>query len=663
MMGVSAVASLFAAVWLARMLTRHTPARIVPLVFGAGSAILLGLWGLSFLSPRLSAIVLYLYTSIFSAALLSAFWSLVDETFDPHTSRRAVTAITSGGALGGLLGGLAVWRLSLLIAVPTMLPMLSAINAVSAWGTLRVAGDATKPPLRPNRVGTPPDGEPVFPLRVLREAPYLRNMATVVALGAITEGLLDYAFNAAAAHRFAHGPALLSFFAIFWAVVAALSFARQAAFGRLALKKLGVATSIALSPAIVLLGSAVCLVVPGLPSISLLRGGEAIQHNSYFRAAYEMLYMPLGIRQKRAVKTVIDVGFDRFGTLIAAGIAWVAAWVAGARAGTAVLVPIVVCALVSLARSRPLHRGYVATLEESLRLGAGDGGLSSRVSLGPGAADSKPNVVATVLAAADPNSAQDLLDLMSTDPERARRALSVERPLVRTMVAFAIERLADRELHTLAIRALRKVAPLVSGQLADALADPRVHCDIRRRVPRLLSECPTQQVAEALLQGAVDARFEVRYECGRALLKVTQKNPNLAVSPSRVIEIVKTEVSLDRRVWESQPKPEFDDDAGEPVLIDRLLRDRVDRSLEHVFNLLALNLDRGSLAIAFKALHTSDQRLRGTALEYLETVLPHEIRDAVWPYLGEQRPMRSAREVSAILADLERSAAAARVSE
>jgi ATP/ADP translocase len=129
---------------------------------------------------------------------------------------------------------------------------------------------------------------------VLREAPYLRNVATIVALGAVVEGLLDYAFNAAAARRFAHGPALLSFFAIFWAAVAALSFVRQAAFGRFALKKLGVATNIALSPVIVLLGSALCLVMPGLASTSYLRGGEAIQHNSYFRAAYEMLYMPLG---------------------------------------------------------------------------------------------------------------------------------------------------------------------------------------------------------------------------------------------------------------------------------------------------------------------------------------------------------------------------------
>jgi hypothetical protein len=250
---------------------------------------------------------------------------------------------------------------------------------------------------------------------------------------------------------------------------------------------------------------------------------------------------------------------------------------------------------------------------------------------------------------------------MSSDTARVGRVLALERPLGRTMVAFAIERLADKELHPLAVRALRRVAPLVSGQLADALADPRADIDIRRRVPRLLAECPSQQVAEALLEGAKDERFEIRYECGRALLKITKTSGGIAVSRSRVIEIVTTEVSLDRRVWESQPAPEFDDEEGdEPVLIDRSLRDRIDRSLEHVFNLLALSLDRGSLVIAFKALHNGDQRIRGTALEYLETVLPDEIRDAVWPYLGEQRPMRPTRDVSVILADLERPAGAVR---
>jgi hypothetical protein len=139
----------------------------------------------------------------------------------------------------------------------------------------------------------------------------------------------------------------------------------------------------------------------------------------------------------------------------------------------------------------------------------------------------------------------------------------------------------------------------------------------------------------------------------RALLEITKKNPALAIPHDRLIALVRAEVSLDRDVWKSQPGQPLEDGADRPALIERLQRDRIDRSLEHVFHLLALNLDRESLVIAFKALHSGDERLRGTALEYLDTVLPDEIRDAVWPYLGEERPMRRARDVSEILADLQ----------
>lgn len=72
-----------------------------------------------------------------------------------------------------------------------------------------------------------------------------------------------------------------------------------------------------------------------------------------------------------------------------------------------------------------------------------------------------------------------------------------------------------------------------------------------------------------------------------------------------------------------------------------LLRDRADRSLEHVFTLLALILPEEPLRLAYHGLHTADRHLRGTALEYLERVLPPKVREQLWPYLepeGDPRP-------------------------
>jgi hypothetical protein len=58
-----------------------------------------------------------------------------------------------------------------------------------------------------------------------------------------------------------------------------------------------------------------------------------------------------------------------------------------------------------------------------------------------------------------------------------------------------------------------------------------------------------------------------------------------------------------------------------------------------VFTLLALAFPRGPMLLAFRGLHTSDETLRGTALEYLESVLPPDVRAALWPYLEDPRPL------------------------
>jgi HEAT repeat protein len=248
------------------------------------------------------------------------------------------------------------------------------------------------------------------------------------------------------------------------------------------------------------------------------------------------------------------------------------------------------------------------------------------------------------------------VELCSGDPERVRYALLAQRPLSATFASLAVILLADEDLHVDAIRALRMDATKIEGQLMDALLNPDEAFEIRRRVPRVLSECRTQLAVDGLLRGAEDARFEVRYACARALLKITSAHASFAVTLESVVALVGREVGLSKEIWESQGSSAVDDAEYEtPALFERLLRDRVDRSLEHVFNLLALSLDRESLQIAFSALHMEDAVIRGTALEYLENVLPDEVRDLLWPFLGEERPMRTARSAAEILADLVRS--------
>jgi len=666
MIVLSAVVSLFAALWLSGLMVRHSPAKVVPVAFALSGAGLLAEWGVSFVSPAAAAVALYLHTALFGAVVISAFWSLVNETFAPHAGRRAVSWIAGGGTMGGVLGGLVAWRAADHIALFSMLPILAATNVVCMWGSWRLeSAPASATPHEPPEAPDEPDGpaEPLFQL--LRRTPYLQNLALIVALGAVTSGLLDYVFSAVAVEHYAKGPQLLAFFAKFWLVVGVISFLLQTLLGRLALEKLGLAVTVAILPAVVVLGSALGIAVPGLLSMVLLRGGEATQRNSLFRAAYELLYTPLSARTKRATKALIDVGCDRLGTALAGGIAMiVVALFSGHRAGMILLVIAMGCGLVGVARSIPLHRGYVALLEEGLRT------VAAKMA-GPRATTSSPPIPEIALRDAivehlepeltteprPPGEAIEsidqplhaVIDLRSGDAERVRRVLSSEEPLTAPLVGFAILLLADKEFHVDAIHALRRAAPTSTGQLVDALCDPRVEFDARRRLPQVLSCCPTAAAAEGLVRGLDDERFEVRYACGRALLRIREANPEIAIALERVVLIVTREVDRNEEVWDA-----VDDEDDDASLVDRLRLDRLDRSVEHVFNVLALHLDPTSLRTAFRALHQEEDALRGIALEYLETVLPDVLRDLVWPFVGEARPMRAARPAKDILADLVR---------
>ena len=157
--------------------------------------------------------------------------------------------------------------------------------------------------------------------------------------------------------------------------------------------------------------------------------------------------------------------------------------------------------------------------------------------------------------------------------------------------------------------------------------------------------------------GLEGKRFEVRFQCGQALARIQEKNSEVSFDQEVVFARVGREVAVDRRVWESHKLLDKLEEGGRDApLVDEFLRKRTSRSLEHVFNILSLALPREPLKIAFRGLYTNDANLKGTALEYLESILPGPIREGLWPFLEDDRGEKSASgSREQILADLMRS--------
>ena len=251
---------------------------------------------------------------------------------------------------------------------------------------------------------------------------------------------------------------------------------------------------------------------------------------------------------------------------------------------------------------------------------------------------------------------KEIMALRSGDRDRALAVLRREEELTSALLPHVIPLLAWDVVAGDAIRALQKVAPKHIGFLSDALLDPSEDFAVRRRIPRVMAVCDSQRAADSLVLGLADVRFEVRLQCGRALASMVAKHPNIRIAEAVVFDVVQKEVAVGRPVWEGRRLLDRLEESEAGTVADEFIRSRASQSLAHVFTMLSLALPPEPLRIAVRGLHAGDEHLRGTALEYLESILPPKIREPLWPFLEDHRPAgRTQRPREEILADLVRS--------
>ncbi len=323
-----ALLSFLLAVFFARITERSGPARIVPSAFALSAALHLAEWFSVGALPRVTSVLIYLHIVGLGAILLSGFWLLLSEVFDLREAKRRFGRVAGFGTAGGVFGGIAAERLAALGWGDQLLLLLSLLHVMCAG-----ISSSLKPPT--GHVHR--HHEPVTFRKAFSRTPLLWQLALLVFLGTCTAALLDYLFKLGAAMEMGRGPALVRYFAIYYTASQVLTFLLQTFVAKSAVEKLGVSKSVASLPVAVGLGSTAALLIPVYPVVVLLRATEMILRGSLFRSGYEFLYTPVPPADKRAVKTIVDVGFDRMGDAVGAGAVQLMIWLGPALARPEIL--------------------------------------------------------------------------------------------------------------------------------------------------------------------------------------------------------------------------------------------------------------------------------------------------------------------------------------
>ncbi len=636
---LGAVCSIGAVMLISRLMTRRGPARVIPLAFALSALLFVLEWYLLDTAPRLVAMALYLHMSMFGAALISGFWSVFNERFDPHSAKLIVARIAAAATLGGLAGGLIAERVSAFTDIRTVLLVLGAAHLASMFTLLGMARSATdSPPAQPVEQG-------MSGIQALRQTPYLQRMGLLLVLGAVAAALLDYALKSEAAARFTSSESLIGFFAMFYAISGGAAFVLQTTLGKRALKRLGLGGTIALVPATVMITGFIGVSLTNIWTVVVLRGAQTAMSNSFFRSGFELLYSPVAREKKRAAKSIIDVGADRLGDMLGGGLILLLLLLIPDLPTSLVIGLAIIVAGLALLVIRKLKQGYVSQLATSLRNNQAEvtadvliepsAGLTATeaepgTKWQPARATGSVQIGAPVTREAAPAALSDSMlttisDLRSNDPVRMRNAINAS-PLNPLLVSHIIPLLGYAELAQEAQQWLEGISVGIEGELADALLNPGYLPSVHLHLTEVLENIGSQRALYGLLSGLQAKQYALRHACAMSLHRLTAAKPELDIPSRPVLIAVQFELEAENN-W-----------AMVPVGANT-------KGLEHIFSLLALTQEREVMDSCYQALAGSDRTLHGTALEYLENVLPDEIRILLWRHIeGTAKITRSNRD-------------------
>jgi ATP/ADP translocase len=254
----AAVFAIVAGIWFAKWLTRQGPERLLPAALLA--SVVLHAAEFALFDRLRGPVVAFVYLHIagLGAILLSTFWSLANEAFDPREAKQRFPRIAGAGTVGGVAGGL----LAASVRLESLLLLLAVLHAVATLAIWRLAHNAN------SRGRQAPDNIELNKAtrNALQQAPFLKNLGLLVLLGTIAAALLDYQFKSGAVSALGRGPELARSFALFYTANQILIFLAQTFLTTPALRKFGLGRTAATLPVAVFAGAGVAWLSPHLSS-------------------------------------------------------------------------------------------------------------------------------------------------------------------------------------------------------------------------------------------------------------------------------------------------------------------------------------------------------------------------------------------------------------
>ena len=263
-----------------------------------------------------SAIGVYLFRLILGVLLISQFWTLANNVYDPRQAKRFFGFIGGGAALGGLTASFLVQLMVELVGFDNLL-LVSAVLigccAVIVTTVIRRSHDVGLEDLASTDAKKSVAWNEA--LRMLRDSKHLQTIAIVIGLAAMGAALVDMQLNMAVDEVAGEGEGAAERISAMLAQVqlytSLIGFVIQVWLTARLHRYLGIGVALLLLP-ISLGGTAVAMLLSRqLWSTILARVVDTSLRYSVDKTTREILYMPLPSELRLKAKLFVDVTVDR----------------------------------------------------------------------------------------------------------------------------------------------------------------------------------------------------------------------------------------------------------------------------------------------------------------------------------------------------------------
>jgi AAA family ATP:ADP antiporter len=307
------------------------------------TAVLIGLFALPM--NRFTSVAVYVTSGLIGAVLVPLYWNLLGAIFNVAQARRLLGIVGAAGVLGGAFGS---------GAAATLLTVLHtrALLLVSAAALVLTCAVLLAMPARPPAPKVTAETR-MLPSRRdaenLREEPFLGRLALLVVVSTAAALLVDYFFKWTVARSVPHHQ-IASFVARTYAWLNVFSLVAQVLLTGALVRRIGVATTMIVTPLLLLLGGVGAVVALGALTAALsLKIVDGTFRNSIHRVTTELLYLPVPAGLRARSKPFIDGALARLtqasvGVVLLAlgGVDYLSSWLLGALAVVAIVAWLVV---------------------------------------------------------------------------------------------------------------------------------------------------------------------------------------------------------------------------------------------------------------------------------------------------------------------------------